>query len=61
MKKIKETGIDFIGKEPLDVDFFVDPKPLTKGEEKLISDFINADKQNRRLLTTSKKAFTHKV
>lgn len=61
MKKIRETGLDFIVREPLDVDFFVDPKPLTKEESKLISDFIKIDKQKRRLLKTTKKAFTHKV
>jgi hypothetical protein len=61
MKKIRETGLDFIVREPLDVDFFVDPKPLTKEENKLISDFIKIDKQKRRLLKTTKKAFAHKV
>ena len=61
MKKIRETGLDFIIREPLDVDFFVDPKPLTKEENKLISDFIKIDKQKRRLLKTTKKAFAHKV
>jgi hypothetical protein len=32
-------------KEPLDVDFVVDPRPLTVAEEKVISDFIRADKE----------------
>lgn len=36
-------------KEPLDVDFVVDPRPLTKAEEKAISDFIRADKEKRKL------------
>jgi hypothetical protein len=45
----------------LDVDFFVDPKPLTKEENKLISDFIKTDKQKRRLLKTSKKAIAQKA
>ncbi len=36
-------------KEPLDVDFVVDPRPLTKAEEKAISDFIKADKEKRQL------------
>lgn len=31
-------------KEPLDVDFVVDPRPLTEKERKMISDFIKADK-----------------
>ena len=34
-------------KEPLDVDFVVDSRPLTKAEEKAISDFIKADKAKR--------------
>jgi len=38
-------------KEPLDVDFYVDPRPMTKEDEKAISDFIKADKMKR-----SKKA-----
>ena len=42
-------------KEPLDIDFFVDPKPLTKNEIKLISDYIKADKEKRSKLKTSKK------
>ncbi|MDO9613682.1 MAG: hypothetical protein Q7J86_04065 [Bacteroidota bacterium] len=42
-------------KEPLDVDFFVDPKPLTKNEIKQISDYIKADKEKRSKLKTSKK------
>lgn len=36
-------------KEPLDIDFEVDPRPLTKAEEKAISDFIRADKKKRKL------------
>ncbi len=38
-------------KEPLDVDFYVDPRPMTKEDEQAISDFIKADKMKR-----SKKA-----
>ncbi|MFI5140445.1 MAG: hypothetical protein ACHQIM_21680 [Sphingobacteriales bacterium] len=37
-------------KEPLDVDFVVDPRPLTKKEELTISEFIKADKERRALL-----------
>ena len=33
--------------EPLEIDFYVDPTPLTKEEEKSISDFIQADKQKK--------------
>ena len=35
-------------REPVDVDFVVDPRPLTKAEEKAISDFIRADKEKRK-------------
>jgi hypothetical protein len=31
-------------KEPLGVDFFVDPKPLTKKEKELLSEYIKAYK-----------------
>ena len=41
-------------KEPLEVDFFVDPKPLTKNEIKQMNDYIKADKENRSKLKTSK-------
>jgi len=34
-------------KEPLDVDFVVDPRPLTEKERKMISDFIKADKMKK--------------
>ena len=39
--------------EPEGIDFFVDSRPLTKEEEKMISDFIKADKKKhkRRKLT----------
>ncbi len=36
-------------REPLDVDFVVDPRPLTKKEELAISEFIKADKAKRAL------------
>jgi len=32
-------------REPLDVDFFVDPKPLTKKEQDLISEYIRKYKK----------------
>lgn len=35
-------------KEPIGVDFVVDPRPLTKKEEQAISDYIRADKEKRR-------------
>lgn len=37
-------------KEPLEVDFVVDPRPLTKKEQLAISEFIKADKAKRALL-----------
>jgi hypothetical protein len=44
-------------REPLEVDFFVDPKPLTKEEEKMISDYIKADKEKRKThLVSGKKS-----
>ena len=47
-------------KEPLDVDFFVDPKPLTKTDRKKISDYIKADKEKRKKRKVLKrKAHTH--
>ncbi len=42
-------------REPLDVDFFVDPRPLTKEEKKLISDFIKADKLKRAKASQRKR------
>ncbi len=36
-------------REPLDVDFVVDSRPLTKKEELAISEFIKADKAKRLL------------
>ena len=46
-------------REPLDIDFFVDPKPLTKNEIKLISDYIKADKEKRnKLRAPSKKSIS---
>jgi hypothetical protein len=37
-------------REPMNVDFFVDPRPLTIEEQKMISDYIIADKQKRKQL-----------
>lgn len=45
-------------KEPLDVDFTVDPRPLTKAEQKAISDFIKADKEKR--IAKNKRIIKHK-
>ena len=38
-------------KESLDVDFVVDPRPLTEKERRMISDFIKADKLKRAKMT----------
>jgi len=35
-------------KEPLEVDFVVESRPLTKEEEHAISAFIQADKEKRK-------------
>jgi hypothetical protein len=35
-------------REPLEVDFVVESRPLTKAEEKAVSDFIRADKEKRK-------------
>jgi hypothetical protein len=42
-------------KEPLNVDFVVDPRPLTEKERKMISDFIKADKLKRAKLAEKLK------
>ncbi|GAB1447074.1 hypothetical protein MASR2M44_00630 [Bacteroidota bacterium] len=47
-----------IVREPLEVDFVVDPRPLTLAEEKAISDFIQADKEKRKLKTPKTKTAT---
>lgn len=41
--------------QPLDVDFVVDPRPLTMEEEQAISDFIQADKKKRKLQELRKR------
>ena len=35
-------------KEPLNVDFVVDSRPLTEDEKRAISDFIRTDKEKRK-------------
>lgn len=35
-------------KEPIDIDFFVDPRPLTVSENRMISEFIKRDRQLRK-------------
>jgi len=42
-------------KEPVNVDFVVDPRTLTATEQKAISDYISADKEKRRLKNVKRK------
>jgi hypothetical protein len=42
-------------KEPENVDFYVDPRPLTKEEQKRISDFIKSDKKGSKRRKPTKK------
>ena len=39
-------------KEPLNIDFEVENRPLTKEEEKLISEFIKKEKEKIRMKKT---------
>jgi len=50
-------------KEPLEVDFVVDPRTLTEKEQLAISEFIKADKAKRALLEkqSSKKRSTSRT
>ena len=43
-------------KEPLDVDFVVDSRSLTKEEENAVSEFIRVDKEKRKLKALSNKS-----
>ncbi|MBP8850709.1 MAG: hypothetical protein KBG80_09130 [Breznakibacter sp.] len=42
-------------RESLEVDFFVDPRPLSENEKKMISDYIKADKAKRKPRRNTKK------
>lgn len=48
-------------REPLEVDFYVDPRPMTKEDEKAISDYIKADKLKRSKKAGRKSTSTNKV
>lgn len=51
-------------KEPLEIDFEVENRPLTKDEEKLISEYIKAEKEKMRLKeikTTKPKSIRKKT
>ena len=39
-------------KEPLEIDFVIDPRPLTKEEQIRISEYIKADKAKGNLTKT---------
>jgi hypothetical protein len=46
-------------KEPLDIDFVVDPRPLSQKDKELISNFIKADKAKRQKnITAPRKKMT---
>ena len=45
-------------KEPLEIDFIVDSRPLTKQEQLMISQYIKADKEKR---TQSKPRQSKKI
>jgi len=46
-------------KEPLEMDFFIDPKPLSKEEIQKIRDYIKADKKSRKKLKANQKQEIH--
>ncbi len=48
-------------REPKEVDFYVDPRPLTKTEEKAISEFIKADKLKQANIMARKAKTRAKV
>jgi hypothetical protein len=43
-------------KENIEIDIFVDPKPLTEEEQQLISDFIKKEKLQNKSSKTSYKS-----
>lgn len=48
-------------KEPLNVDFYVDPRPMTKEDEKAINDYIKADKLKRNKKSKKRTIASDKV
>lgn len=48
-------------REPLNVDFVVESTPLTKAEEKAISDFIKSDKEKRKAIEKRRKKTTNRT
>jgi hypothetical protein len=54
--KVKVHHIEIeIDKEPMDMDFVVDPRPLSKEDQLKISAFIKADKKRRKGLLGKKR------
>lgn len=47
-------------REPKEIDFYVDPRPLTIEDEKAISEYIKADKEKRRKKTSKRAAISKK-
>lgn len=43
-------------KEPLNVDFVVESRPLTEKEKRTISEYIRADKEKRKEVELQKKS-----
>jgi len=43
-------------KEPLDVDFVVESRPLTTAEKRALSEFIRLDKEKRKQKLTRAKS-----
>lgn len=46
-------------KERLEVDFYVDPRPMTEEDLKFISDYIKADKLKRAKKAQNKKTIAN--
>lgn len=46
-------------KEPLEVDFYVDPRPMTEEDLKSISDYIKTDKLKRAKKAENKKTIAN--
>ncbi|MDH6306972.1 hypothetical protein M2459_003595 [Parabacteroides sp. PF5-5] len=48
-------------REPLDVDFIVESRPLTDKEKSAISEYIRADKEKRRQIGLQRKSNQKKI
>jgi hypothetical protein len=47
-----------IVKEPLNIDFVIENRPLTKVEEKQISEYINSQKKKKEVKTSTSAKIT---